>query len=140
MNKAFYIFQSQALNLGHLSPKDFVAVHLTSFKFNAIHTHTHMHTHTHTHTHTHIHYYHLAFYSMCSYTKSLHSCPNLFNAMNCRLPGSTVQWILQVRKLEWISMPYSGHLPNLGIEPVTLISSALAEEFFIIYNWKGRAL
>ena len=53
MNKAFYIFQSQALNLGHLSPKDFVAVHLTSFKFNAIHTHTHTHAHTHTHTHTH---------------------------------------------------------------------------------------
>ena len=37
--------------------------------------------------------------------------------------------ILQARILEWVAMP--GDLPKLGIEPVSLMSPALAGEFFI---------
>ena len=38
--------------------------------------------------------------------------------------------ILQARILEWIAIPPPGDLPNPGIEPVSLLSSALAGGFF----------
>jgi len=39
--------------------------------------------------------------------------------MHCRLPGSSVHGILQARILEWVAMPSSGDLPDLGIEPTS---------------------
>ena len=47
----------------------------------------------------------------------LQSCSTLFNPMDCSLPGSSVLEILQARILEWVAMPFSRDLPNLGIEP-----------------------
>ena len=41
-------------------------------------------------------------------------------------PGSSVHGILQARILECIAM----HLPNPGIKPATLMSPALAGQFF----------
>ena len=38
--------------------------------------------------------------------------------------------ILQARILEWVAMPFSRALPNPGIKPVSLTSSALAGRFF----------
>ena len=38
--------------------------------------------------------------------------------------------ILQARILEWVAMPSPGHLPNPGIEPVSLTSPTLAGRFF----------
>ena len=38
--------------------------------------------------------------------------------------------ILQVRILEWVACPPSGDLPDPGIEPVSLMSLALAGGFF----------
>ena len=38
--------------------------------------------------------------------------------------------ILQARMLEWVAMPSSWDLPNPGIEPVSLMSPALAGGFF----------
>ena len=35
----------------------------------------------------------------------------------CNLMDYTVHGILQVRTLEWIAIPFSGDLPNSGIEP-----------------------
>ena len=32
-------------------------------------------------------------------------------------PGSSVHGILQARILEWVAIPFSGDLPNPGIEP-----------------------
>ena len=37
--------------------------------------------------------------------------------MDCSLPGSSVHGILQARILEWVPVPFSGGLPNPGIEP-----------------------
>ena len=37
-------------------------------------------------------------------------------------PGSSVHGILQARILEWATMPSSGNLPNLGIEPTSHVS------------------
>ena len=44
-------------------------------------------------------------------------------------PGSSVHGILQARILEWATMPSSGNLPNLGIEPTSLMFPALAGRY-----------
>ena len=63
---------------------------------------------------------------MC--TKFFQSCTTLCGPMNCSLPGSSVHGILQARILEWVATP--GDLPDPGIKPVSLMSSALADGFF----------
>ena len=35
------------------------------------------------------------------------SCPTICNPMDCCLPGSSVQRILQTRKLEWVAISFS---------------------------------
>jgi len=44
--------------------------------------------------------------------------------MDCSSPGSSVHGILQARILEWIAMPSSRALPNLGIKPRSLALQA----------------
>ena len=56
--------------------------------------------------------------------------PTLCNLMDCSSTHSSVHGILQVRMLEWVAMPSSGDLPDPGIEPVSLLSPALAGGFF----------
>ena len=58
------------------------------------------------------------------------SCLTLCNPSDCSPPGSSVHGILQARILEWIATPSSGDLPDPGIEPETLMSSALAGRLF----------
>ena len=41
------------------------------------------------------------------HAKSLQSCPNLCNPMDCSPPGSSVRGILQARILEWVAIFYS---------------------------------
>jgi len=43
----------------------------------------------------------------CVCARSLQSCLTLCNAMDCSLPGSAVQGVLQKRLLEWLAMPSS---------------------------------
>ena len=50
--------------------------------------------------------------------------------MNYSLPGSSVHGILQARILDWAAFPPPGDLPDPGIEPVSLMCSVLAGEFF----------
>ena len=52
---------------------------------------------------------------MCA--KSHQSYLTLCNPMDCSLPGSSVRGILQARILEWVAIPFPGHLPDPGIEP-----------------------
>ena len=57
--------------------------------------------------------------------------------MDYGLPCSSVHGILQVRILGWVAMPPPGDLPNPGIEPVSLMSPALAAGLFITSaNWE----
>ena len=35
------------------------------------------------------------------------SCPTLYDPMDCSLPGSSVQGILQARVLEWVAIAFS---------------------------------
>ena len=51
--------------------------------------------------------------------------------MDYNLPGSSVHGILQGRILEWVAIPHPRDLPDLGIEPTSLMSPALAGGFFI---------
>ena len=54
----------------------------------------------------------------------------LCDPMDCSLPGSSVHDIFQVRILEWLPFPIPRDLPDLGIEPLSFASPALAGEFF----------
>ena len=58
------------------------------------------------------------------------SCPTLFDPLDCSLPGSSVHSIFQARILEWIAIPSPGHIPHLGIEPMSFLAPALAGGFF----------
>ena len=49
--------------------------------------------------------------------KVVQSCPNLCNAVDCSLPGSSVHGILQKLYWSWQLFPYPRDLPNPGIEP-----------------------
>ena len=52
-------------------------------------------------------------------------------SMDCSLAGPSVHGILQARILEWVAMPSPpGDLPDLGTEPMSLASPALAGGFF----------
>ena len=50
--------------------------------------------------------------------------------MDCSPPGSSVHRIFQARILEWVQSSPPRDLPDPGIEPASLISLALAGEFF----------
>ena len=64
------------------------------------------------------------------HAKLLQSCLALCDTVDCSLPGFSVHGILQARILEWVAMPPPGDLPDPGIEPASLTSSALARGFF----------
>ena len=61
------------------------------------------------------------------------SCPTLCDPMDCILPGSSNYRILQARILEWVVCPPWGDLPIPGTEPASLLSPALAGNFFTKY-------
>ena len=65
---------------------------------------------------------------VCVHAKLLESCPTLCDPMDCCPPGSSVHGILQARVLEWVTNLQG--FPNLGIKTVSLMSPALAGEFF----------
>ena len=50
--------------------------------------------------------------------------------MDCSLPGFSVHGISQAGILNRLPFPSPGDLPNLGIEPASLTSPALADGFF----------
>ena len=45
-------------------------------------------------------------------------------------PGPSVYGISQARILEWVAFPSPGELPDPGMEPISLMSPALADRFF----------
>ena len=64
------------------------------------------------------------------HAKLLQLCLTLCDCMDCTSPGSSVHGILQARTLEWVACLPRGDLPDPGIEPISLISPALAGGFF----------
>ena len=69
------------------------------------------------------------------HAKSLQSCPTLCDPIDRGPPGSSVHETLQAGILQWFAMPrppHPGDVPNLGTEPASLMSPALAGGFFTI--------
>ena len=56
--------------------------------------------------------------------------PTLCSPIDCGPPDSSVHGISQARTLEWVAISYFRDLPDPGIKPVSLSSSALAGGFF----------
>ena len=53
------------------------------------------------------------------HAKSLQSCTDLFDPLDCSLPGSSVHGILQARILKRVAMSPPEDLPDSGIKPVS---------------------
>ena len=63
------------------------------------------------------------------------SCPTLCDSMDCSPPGSSVHRILRV----FLPFPSLQDLPDPGIEPVSLMSPALAGRFCIPHaTWEAQ--
>ena len=57
------------------------------------------------------------------------SCLTLCDPMDCSPPGSLVHGILQMRILEWVTIPFPRGSSQPGIEPVFPAPPALADGF-----------
>ena len=57
-------------------------------------------------------------------------CPALWDPMDCNLPGSSVPGILQEEYWSGLPCPSPRDLPDPGIEPMSLMSPALASRLF----------
>ena len=68
--------------------------------------------------------------TLCVCAKSLQSCLTLCDPMDCSPPGSSVHGIFQQEYWGGLPCPPPGDLPDPGIEPTSLTSSALAGRFF----------
>ena len=77
---------------------------------------------------------------VCVYAKSLQSCSTLCNPTDHSLPGSSVYLTLQVRILNWVAMPSSRGSSQPRVEPVSLMSPALAGRLFTTHTSGVRLL
>ena len=78
--------------------------------------------------HTHVCVYPCVHRHMLSHSVTRTLC----DPMDCSLLGSSVHGILQARVLEWVAIPSSRGLPDPGIQPVSLMSPALAMQ--VLYH------
>ena len=77
---------------------------------------------------------------VCACAKSLPLCLTLCDPMDCSLPGSSVHGISRQEYRSGLSFPTQGDLPNPGIEPVPLMSPALAGWFFTTTTTTAKSL
>ena len=57
-------------------------------------------------------------------------CLSFCNPMDHSSPSSSVHGILQAKILEWVAISFSRDLSKPGLEPLSLVSPALAGRFF----------
>ena len=57
-------------------------------------------------------------------------CPTLWDPVVCSPPGSSVHGFSRQEYWSGLPFPFPGDLPNAGMEPASLASSALAGKFF----------
>ena len=77
---------------------------------------------------------------MCMPAKSPQPCLILCDPMDCSLPGSSVHGIFQAWILSGLPCLPPGDLPDPGIEPMSLISPALAGRFFTTSTtWEAQS-
>ena len=74
---------------------------------------------------------------MCD--KLLQLCLTLWDPMDCSPPGSSARGILQARTLKWVAISSSRTSSDSGIQPMSLMSPALAGRFFTTsVIWDGH--
>ena len=69
-------------------------------------------------------------YSVCVCAKWLQWCLTICDPIDKIPPVSSVHGISQAKILDWVAISSSRHLPHPEMDPLSLISSALAGEFF----------
>ena len=67
---------------------------------------------------------------MCIVCMCAQLWPILCNPMNCSQPDLSAHGVFQAGILEWVAIFYSRDILDLGIEPTSLSSPALAGRFF----------
>ena len=68
-------------------------------------------------------------------------CPNLWDLMDCSLPGSSVHGIFQARVLEWVAITFSDLISVLNIKWCKLYLVNLSETFnSVIWYFDGWSL
>ena len=65
-------------------------------------------------------------------------CPTLCDPIDCSTPGSSVYGILQAGIWSGLLFPSLGDLPDLGIEPTTLTTSALQADSVLLSHCGSR--
>ena len=75
---------------------------------------------------------------VCMHAKSLLSCLTLCDPVDCRPPGSSVHQILQARIVQWVALPFSRGSSQPRDEPLSLLSPALADEFWCLPKGRSR--
>ena len=76
----------------------------------------------------------------CVHAKLLQLCLPLCEPMDCSSPGFSVHRMLQAGILEWVAIPFSRDLTDPRTEPASLVSPALAGEFFTSSHWEAHVL
>ena len=77
-------------------------------------------------------------YAAYMYAKLLQSCPTLCDPVDCSQPGSSLQGILQVRMLEWVSMLSPGNLSNPGIKLAFSFVSCIGKQVLLPLKLPGK--
>ena len=70
---------------------------------------------------------HYTFVHMCLYV-----CLTLFDSMVCSPPGFPVHGVFRQEYWSVLLFPSTGDLPDPGTEPTSVMSVALADEFFFL--------
>ena len=65
------------------------------------------------------------------------SCPTLCDPMDHNPPGSSVQWILQARILEWVAIPFSRGSSHTRDQTQV---SYIAREFFTAWTTRTKKM
>ena len=73
-------------------------------------------------------------YNLCMHAKSLQLCLTLCDLMGFTSPGSSSMGFSRQEYWSGLSFPPPGDLPSLGIEPTSLMSSALAGRLFTTWE------
>ena len=61
------------------------------------------------------------------------SCPTLYDLNRLSPPDSSVHGVSQARILEWVAIPFSRGLPNLGIKPGLLYCRQILYHLLLLY-------
>ena len=67
---------------------------------------------------------------MCMFAKSFQLYSTLHDPIDHSQLDSSVHGISQARIVEWVAMPSTGDLPDLGIKHTSLMSPTLSDVFF----------